>query len=124
MKLEFYTEVLDLSYLIEFLNDSSISPKFIGLNKAICSLIEDYSLVGFHPLAIQDAKTVIRLAKVIDKVNGYMYGEIPGKDLLNRIDLPTDDWEILNSMNIADVQEKVIADEEQTQEEPSESVHR
>lgn len=49
--LDFYTEVQDLSYLENAL--SATSPRFTALNMAICSLIEDFSLVGFETLAIE-----------------------------------------------------------------------
>jgi hypothetical protein len=49
--LDFYTEVQDLSHLGNLLN--SASPRYSALNMAICSLIEDYSLVGFEALAVE-----------------------------------------------------------------------
>lgn len=49
--LDFYTEVQDLSYLENAL--SSLSPRYRALNLAICSLIEDYGLVGFETLAVE-----------------------------------------------------------------------
>jgi hypothetical protein len=49
--LDFYTEVQDLSYLENAL--SSASPRYAALNMAICSLVEDYGLVGFETLAVE-----------------------------------------------------------------------
>lgn len=49
--LDFYTEVQDLSHLEDLL--SSASPRYGALNMAICSLIEDYALVGFETLAVE-----------------------------------------------------------------------
>ena len=49
--LDFYTEVQDLSHLENAL--SSASPRFAALNMAICSLIEDFGLVGFETLAVE-----------------------------------------------------------------------
>ena len=49
--LDFYTEVQDLSYLENALSASS--PRYAALNIAICSLIEDYGLVGFETLAVE-----------------------------------------------------------------------
>ena len=53
--LEFYTEVLDLSYLIQTINDDPLyaNTKFVNLTKALSELIEDYNLVHFHTLDIQ-----------------------------------------------------------------------
>jgi hypothetical protein len=49
--LDFYTEVQDLSHLENAL--STKTPRFAALNMAICSLIEDYGLVGFETLAVE-----------------------------------------------------------------------
>ena len=49
--LDFYTEVMDLNYLHQYLDQSS--PQLVKLNKAICGLIQDFSLVSFIPLNIQ-----------------------------------------------------------------------
>jgi len=70
--LDFYTEVMDLDYLHQYLDQST--PQFAKLNKAICGLIQDFSLVSFIPLNIQDKESVHQLVKVIDKTNGYVYG--------------------------------------------------
>ncbi len=49
--LDFYTEVQDLSYLENLL--SRQSPRYAALNMEICSLIEDFGLVGFETLAVE-----------------------------------------------------------------------
>lgn len=82
---------MDLKYLHQYL-DSSTSPKFAKLNKAICGLIEDFSLVSFVPLNIQvwfllrssnlvdillqDKDSVYKLVRIIDKANGYLNCEL------------------------------------------------
>jgi len=72
--LEFYTDVLDLSYLQNYLNQDPFSQQFKKMNQAICSLVEDYGLVAFYPLNIEDKDSVYNLLKVIDKSNGYIFG--------------------------------------------------
>jgi len=85
--LDFYTEVQDLSYLENLLNTSS--PRYASLNIAICSLIEDYALVGFETLAVevrtltlrncngltleQDKNSMLHLTRAIDRATGYIY---------------------------------------------------
>ncbi|OSX63742.1 hypothetical protein POSPLADRAFT_1138919 [Postia placenta MAD-698-R-SB12] len=69
--LDFYTEVQDLSYLESTL--SSVSPRFKALNMAICSLIEDYGLVGFETLAVEDKESMLHLTRVIDKATGCVF---------------------------------------------------
>lgn len=51
--LEYYTEVMDLSYLLFLLNEDSFGSRYKALNKALCDLVEDFSLVGFYTLAIE-----------------------------------------------------------------------
>ncbi|CAI2180673.1 8559_t:CDS:2 [Funneliformis geosporum] len=72
--LDFYTEVQDLSYLLQHLDEDPFARRFKELNKALCGLIEDFSLVGFNTLCIEDKKSVWKLVQVIDKANGYVFG--------------------------------------------------
>ena len=51
--LDFYTEVQDLSYLQYELEKDPRSSKYAELNKAICDIVEDFSLVGFHTLCVE-----------------------------------------------------------------------
>lgn len=74
MPLEFYTEVLDLNYLLEQLDESALSKRYRKLNKMIAELVTDYSLVTFTPVAVQNKKTLLNVMKVVDKANGYIYG--------------------------------------------------
>jgi len=48
--------------------------RYHRLNEAMCELIEDFSLVAFHPLNIQDVKCIARVLAVVDKCNGYLLG--------------------------------------------------
>lgn len=56
--LDFYTEVQDLSYLENALSQSS--PRYTALNMAMCSLIEDFGLVGFETLAVEVGGRMIK----------------------------------------------------------------
>ena len=80
--LEFYTEVQDLSHLLPLLaaEPSGITrhPKFEGLNKAIIELIEDFGIVGFETLAVEDKKSMMTLLKAIDRAGGYVFGGAEG----------------------------------------------
>ncbi|KAF9255220.1 hypothetical protein L218DRAFT_967485 [Marasmius fiardii PR-910] len=69
--LDFYTEVQDLSYLENSLTQAS--PRFTALNMAIISLIEDYNLVGFETLAVEDKNSMIHLTRAIDRATGYVF---------------------------------------------------
>ena len=51
--LDYYTEVLDLGYLLEHLSDDPFFRRYKRLNEALIGLVEDYSLVSFIPLNVQ-----------------------------------------------------------------------
>jgi len=71
--LEFYTEVLDLKFLLEALDNTPGMSKYKKLNEAIVSMIEDYSLVSFQPLDANRTESLVRLYKLIDKANGFAF---------------------------------------------------
>jgi len=69
--LEFYTEVLDLSYLTELLDEDVFTAKYKKLNEGIASIIEDFSLVSFVPLDIHDKGSILKVLQGVDKALGY-----------------------------------------------------
>lgn len=79
--IDFYTEVLDLKYLLEALDRSPGMKKYAKLNAAIVSMVEDYSLVTFQPLDIKRRDSLLRLKNLIDKANGYVYGAAEEKSI-------------------------------------------
>ncbi|KAJ6565454.1 hypothetical protein DFH09DRAFT_1157389 [Mycena vulgaris] len=76
--LDFYTEVQDLSYLENALSTST--PRFAALNMAMISLIEDYSLVGFETLAVEDKNSMLHLTRAIDRATGYVFVPPPNSN--------------------------------------------
>ncbi|PPQ81041.1 hypothetical protein CVT24_007503, partial [Panaeolus cyanescens] len=70
--LDFYTEVQDLTYLQNLLQES-LPEKFTALNMAMISLIEDFSLVGFETLAVEDKESMLHLMRVVDRASGYVF---------------------------------------------------
>lgn len=98
--LDYYTEVQDLQYLLPHLNREQSSgipgptaagtnedvdmdedeptSKFSALNKAIVELVEDFALVGFETLAVEDKKSMMTLLRAIDRAGGYAMGGIEG----------------------------------------------
>ncbi|GJJ10682.1 hypothetical protein Clacol_004909 [Clathrus columnatus] len=70
--LDFYTEVQDLGHLENLLNQNS-HPRYASLNMTLCSIIEDYALVGFETLAVEDKESMLHLSRVIDKATGAVY---------------------------------------------------
>jgi len=71
--LSYYTEVQDLSYLADTLDADPRNAKYKSLNRAICELVEDFGLVGFETLAVEDKASMLKLLRLLDKVLGYAY---------------------------------------------------
>ncbi|EKM76434.1 hypothetical protein AGABI1DRAFT_63106 [Agaricus bisporus var. burnettii JB137-S8] len=87
--LDFYTEVQDLSYLENSLS-SSLPSKFTALNMAMISLVEDFSLVGFETLAVEDKNSMLNLTRAIDRATGYVFVPPPNSKMPPEIVNPTD----------------------------------
>lgn len=79
--IDFYTEVLDLKYLLESLDNSPGMKKYKKLNAAIVSMVEDYGLVTYQPLDVRRRDSLLRLKNIIDKANGYVYGAAEEKSI-------------------------------------------
>lgn len=66
--LDFYTDVLDLEYLLRLLDDGPFTKRFKKLNAALVELVQDYSLVSFIPLDVFSDKSLLNLKNAVDKV--------------------------------------------------------
>ena len=80
--LEFFTDNdgSNLSHLVDLLlknehNDPFLQ-KFADLNEGLIQIIQDFPFVGYHVLDISDKDSVTRLVRIVDKSNGYMYGDL------------------------------------------------
>ena len=105
--LDFYTEVQDLNYLLPHLSEESplfaSDSKFSGLNQAIVNLVEEFGLVGFETLAVEDKKSMISLLQTIDRASGYAFGGPAGaNDTVWQVAVR----EGLGTMHVRDVQER------------------
>lgn len=106
--LDFYTEVQDLAYLLPALEKESplmAGSKFAGLNRAMIELVEDFGLVSFETLAIEDKKSMMTLLQAIDRAGGYAFGGAEGAN--------DSVWQVamregMGGMSIQDVQERWI----------------
>lgn len=92
MRLEYYTEVQDLHYLTPHLLKEfkdPMSQNFIRLTQAIGDMVEDFDLVAFEVLSIENKKCMIKLLSVIDKANGYVHGanELGGDSIWRQLTL-------------------------------------
>lgn len=104
--LDFYTEVQDLSHLIPHLKEESpflANSKFDALNSAIVELVQEFSLVAFETLAVEDKRSMMNLLQIIDRAGGYAFGGAEGAN--------DSVWQVavregMGTMDIKDVQER------------------
>lgn len=54
--------------------------RFSALNEAIIELVEEYGLVGFETLAVEDRQSMIQLLRAVDRAGGYAFGPGEGVD--------------------------------------------
>lgn len=96
LPLEFFTQAQNLRHLFTIwegdLNkgqntDTTITrSRYHKLNEAICELIEDYSLISFLPLAIEDKDCMTLVVAEIDKANGLLFGGLTaGNDSIMQV---------------------------------------
>lgn len=118
--LDFYTEVQDLNYLLPLLSaeqkattNTTQQSKFEALNTALISLIEDFALVGFETLAVEDRQSMASLLRAIDRASGYVFAGARATDEEGRTlndeasvwaQAMSDQW--IGKMDIRDVQER------------------
>lgn len=89
-KLDFYTEVQDLHYLnpyVEKESNSVLGQNYVRLTELIAELIEDFNLVSFEVLSVENKQSMINLLSIIDKANGYSFGtnEIGGDTIWSEV---------------------------------------
>ena len=113
--LDFYTEVQDLSHLLPHMAAESpiISSKFEGLNKAIVELVEEFGLVSFETLAVEDKRSMMTLMQAIDRAGGYAFGGAEGaNDTVWQIAMR----EGFRGLDVRDVQERWLDRKEEFDE--------
>jgi hypothetical protein len=134
--LDFYTEVQDLEYLLPALDaersgeaptddDKGDEPepepepelplgKFSALNRAIIELVQDFALVGFETLAVEDKQSMASLLKAIDRASGYAFGTKDGAANDSIWQVAMRDSGV--TMDVRDVQERWIDRREELDE--------
>jgi hypothetical protein len=131
--LDFYTEVQDLDYLLPALDaersgesaasddkvdkPEAVAPensKFSTLNRAIVELVQDFALVGFETLAVEDKQSMASLLKAIDRASGYAFGTKDGAANDSIWQVAMQDSGV--TMDIRDVQERWIDRREEMDE--------
>lgn len=90
---DFYCEVLDLSYLVNQIADDPFLAKHKKLTRSLADIISDYSLVSYIPLDINDARFVLRVLHAIDQANGFYLSDLQTAEHLQKLyDRPDFDY--------------------------------
>lgn len=73
--LDFYMQAEDMGQLSELMmsSETAFPPRFRKLTSALCEVVDDFGLLRFVPLAIEDKHAVRALLRHIDKANGYAF---------------------------------------------------
>ncbi|ABN67099.2 predicted protein [Scheffersomyces stipitis CBS 6054] len=82
-RLDYYAEAQDLEQLTPYLekeSNSVLGRNYVRLTKMIGELVEDFNLVSFEVLSVENKQSMINLLSVIDKANGYSFGSEIGGD--------------------------------------------
>lgn len=66
---------MDMSFLSTALDANPFAAKYAKLNSAIAELVEDFGLVQFQTLNVNDEESVQKVAAVVDKATGYVIGQ-------------------------------------------------
>uniref|UniRef100_A0A8C5P680 GPN-loop GTPase 2 n=1 Tax=Leptobrachium leishanense TaxID=445787 RepID=A0A8C5P680_9ANUR len=73
--MDYYTEVMDLSYLVDHLTSDPFFRRHRRLHEKLAEVIEDYGLVTFIPLSIKDEQSLQKVLSTVDKASGFCYGD-------------------------------------------------
>lgn len=71
--LNFYTGDGDLSRLADAICAQPGLQCYAKLTRNLCELVQDYGLVSFSTLDVQNEKSMRRLVAAVDKTNGYVF---------------------------------------------------
>jgi len=80
---DYYTDVLDLDYLLDAFPDDPFTKKYRLLNSALTGLITDYSLVNFVPVTVKSKERMLSVSQLVDKANGYVFGSGEERNIRN-----------------------------------------
>lgn len=114
--LDYYTEVQDLRHLMPSLEAETPavrSGKFSRLNEAIANLVENFGLVSFEVLAVENKKSMMHILRVIDRAGGYAFGSAEGaNDTVWQVAMRNE----TSMMDVQDIQERWIDNKEEYDE--------
>jgi len=70
-RLDYFEELPNLRYLTDCLDDHPALARYKKLNQSICEMIENYGMVSFVPLDVEDKERMRNLLKQADNANGF-----------------------------------------------------
>ena len=73
-------QVQDLSRLIEAMGQDPFAKRYRRLSAAVADIIEDFGLVAFQALAIEDKDSVEKVLTLADKATGYVFAGLAGRN--------------------------------------------
>ncbi|CAN3377263.1 hypothetical protein DIURU_003486 [Diutina rugosa] len=82
-RLDFYTDCENLAVLEPHLikeSNSVLGKRYVDLTRAIAEVVEDFGLVSFEVLSVENKRSMVHLLSIIDKANGYSFGSEVGGD--------------------------------------------
>ena len=96
--------------------------RHLKLSAAICELVDDFGLVGFGAVAVDDSETMARALRSIDKANGYCFGgSADGADAgIFTVAAGVTEWD---DERIGDVQERYMREDDLSELLPEHALH-
>ncbi|KAF7637123.1 GPN-loop GTPase 2 [Meloidogyne graminicola] len=82
-ELDYYQELPDLKHLLDLLDEHPALSTYKNLNQQLCDLIENYGLVGFTSLNINQKDSLLSLLRMADDANGFTIASLDCEDLRN-----------------------------------------
>jgi hypothetical protein len=75
-------QLTDVSFLRQQLEatEQAFASRFRGLSTGLCEVLDNYGLLSFTPLSIEDAASLRELVDIIDAANGYKYSGLQGRN--------------------------------------------
>ncbi|OTF74336.1 hypothetical protein BLA29_010481, partial [Euroglyphus maynei] len=83
-RLDYYCELPDLNRLVERISDDPRLARYKKLTESIASIIENYSIVSYVPLNINDTETITKVITLVDRANGFYIADLSSsQDVFN-----------------------------------------
>jgi len=116
--IDFYTEVMDLEYLLDRISDDPFTAKFKKLNEAMSELVTNYSLVHFVPCSVKSKEAMLAMRNAVDKANGYCFSSVEESRLQAQMAFSNNDFEYAKTKTVRE-QYMMPSDEEEGEEPPT-----